>query len=266
MVSRTISRKFGTFLLDTTNGINVEKWDSQLMRRARYKQAVRANASIRTQDAYDGHMVSLKGQVFGTDTGVIDANLSGLLAAVTSGEDDLQLFDDRELRCALDGKVTYKLVKQTAGLVYQIQMKFRSRFPTWRATAQSSSVETKSGVGPFTLMPGAAGGDAGSFPVIRIENTGTSFTDRFITLTNTASLHQFQLVGISLNAGQSVYIDMEEGRVGDGLATAVRPFAVSGVFFPLRASGANNIQVEHTIGAGASLKFTTTWWPRYWTG
>lgn len=265
MAARTEDKRFGAFKLDDTNGINLDSWNNRLIRRIGFSPMLKGDGSIRTMDGFDGHEIRLAGQVFGTDTGDVDTKLGNLLDHLSDNEDNLRLFDDREILASLAGAVNYKLRPNTGGLVYDWSAKFRSRFPTWRATSESSDVENESGSGPFSITLGAGGGDANSPPVFKIENTGSSFSDKFILLTHTNTLKQFQLIGISMNAGQILYVDMEEGRVGDGLATAVRPFAVAGVFFDLRPSSANDIQVVHTIGSGASLKFTTTWFARYWS-
>ncbi len=260
---RAEDREFGGFQLDTTNSIVIEKFGSRTLKSTQFRPMVKGNGSINLRDNLVGTEVNMAGKVWGVDTDAANTNLAALLEALVDGEQALKFYSDRELVCRVTGNIKHDMVKGTAGQAYAWSAKFRARFPYWQATSDSSFNSTETGTGPHDISVGTAGGDAESFPVLTIKNLGSAFSDEFITLTHTGSLRQLQLVGISLNQNQSVIIEMNEGRVGDGLSRAVNPYAISGQFFALRASSSNNIELATTIGVGTNLKLTWDWRAKY---
>lgn len=268
MGARTEQRRFGTFdLTNTTNKVTVERWSNQVLHKATFKDRLKGDGGIATRDTLRGHQVELAGKVTGVDTDDVSVRLDALVAALANGEDWLSLYDDRRLRCRLDGNVKYAMVPGSAGMVYVWSARFRSRFPFWEsATLSTESFSSLAGAGPHTLtLSAAAGGTAPVFPVLTLTNSGSSFTNKVLTFTNTSSVEQLQLLGIDMSSNQQAVMDMREGRLGDGISTALTPVAIDGQWFAFSAGAVPVLEFAHNVGAGASFAVKVDFYPQFWT-
>jgi len=63
---------------------------------------------------------------------------------------------------------------------------------------------------------------------------------------------------------QSITLDMKEGRIGDGISTAITPQAIDGTFFEFSSGSAFVLELAHNIGAGVDLGITVTHRAAYW--
>lgn len=264
MVARTQDRRFGTFILtDAANGVTVESWKNRLLTKTAFKDRVRGDGAIATMQRYTGQEVTFGGKVTGLDTGITATNLDGLLAALTAGEDWLQFYDDRRIRARLTGSVKYDPVPGNPS-IYQFSAKMRSRWPTWERPTAINDQFTPTGAGPHTLNLTADVGSAPVFPLITI-GSAVSFSTETLTLTNLSTLEQFQLGGLSMNASQSIIIDMREGWLGDGAVTSIHPYYGGGKAFALSPGAATNLELAHTVGATADWTIDVDWFPAFWT-
>lgn len=265
MAARTEQRRFGSFALDPTNGIILTTWRTRALHSAKFADRIAADGAVALTDRFRGQRVDIGGNVMGSDTGDARDKLEALISALMNGEQNLRLYSDRQLQCRLLSDVRHDLVNGSAGLVYAFSASFRSRLPWWEGTTTTSGTTAVSGAGPHGIAVASPGASAPTFPTIKIQNTGPAFTDEVITLTNTNTAEQVQLLGLSMNAGQSVWLDMLEGWLGDGSsATPVSPFAIDGTFWALQANAATNIEIAHTVGASAAWSVTVSYTPAFW--
>ena len=268
MVARTEDRKFGAFSLDDTNGITIEAITAKSLAKVSFKERLRVDGANVSRDSRPGLTISMKGKLAGTDTGVTATRLDAFLNALNNGEDYFQIYDDRRLQCRLAKTIQYQMVKGTAGLVYKWSAQFRSRASVWESPTTVTTAFTATGsAGPHTLTGPSVGGSAPCWPTITITNAHASIgvSDKILTLTNTNNLKQLQLIGLSLNVNQSIVLDMKEGRIGDGLVTAVTPQAIDGTFFEFPDGAAFVLELAHNIGAGVNLGISVSHRAAYWT-
>jgi len=261
MANRTEDRQFGSFALDSTNGIVLSSWQNRQLRDTRFTPRLRGAGSQVIEDRLTGCQVVLAGTVIGSDTGNVRDRLDGLIQALSQGEQYLQLYDDRRLLCRLDGDVRYSL--EALGRAYAFQARFTSRWPTWEDPSPVNEQFSRSGAGPHILTTASIVGSAPTWPVITIQ-THVPLTAANVLLTDTGTLQQLHLVGLNLFDEQAVILDMFEGFLGDGVASAVTPQAIEGSFFPLSPGAVAVLELSHDIGAGADWTIDVDYVPRYW--
>jgi len=264
MAARTKERKFGTFLLDITNGISVSKWSSRLDHQTRLKSRAATDGSVLTSDRYTGLRFDFKGMVVGSDTGDAATKLGNLMSALTQGEQALRLYSDREVLARLQGPVRYSLAPSGTGTIYNVSAGFVSRLPYWRAVTGVTNQFIPTGAGPHVVATSNPAGDAPTWPTIKITNNGLAFNDKVLTLTNLSSSEQIQLIGVSLGSGDHILVDMAEGFIGDGSNVPIFPFAVDGLFWTISAGAATSIELAHNVGAGASWLIDVAFRASYW--
>ena len=263
MASRTESRKFGTFELDGTNGINIARWRNRVLKEAKFSPRLRGEGSIVGRDTLTGHQVNIAGNVVAVDTGALRDRVDDLVLNLANGEQFLQFYSDRRLSCRLDGPVKYDV--GPLGLSVSWSARFRSRWPWWEDPTPVNDQYTPTGVGPHTLTSAAViAGTAPAFPVITIQ-TAFGFTSANLILTNTATMEQVQLRGLSMNNGQAIILNMREGFLGDGVASSITPRGNEGTYFSLSAGATSTIEVSHNVGSGASWTIDVDYVPQYWT-
>lgn len=266
MAARTEDRKFGSFALTDTNAIAIQSWRMETKRRTRFRPKQAGDGSILAGSQLEGFTVRLSGLVTGTDTEDLTDNFDALQEALHSGYDWLRLYNDRQLLCRLDGGISHEFVAGSGAGVIQWAARLRSERPYWEATSNTTeSLNNQTGAGPFSwTFSAAVGGDAVTYPIFTI-TAQVGFTDKWLTIVNDADLRPFQLLGLSLNAGQSIVVDMEKQRIGDGLDTAITPQSVAGRFFPLAGATTPSLTIEHSVGASADFDFSCTYRARHWT-
>lgn len=261
MANRTELRKFGTYALDSTNGVVLKSWENRQLRDTDFSPRLRGGGSIVTEDRLTGSQVSLSGVVIGVDTGAVRDRIDGLIEALSQGEDYLQIYTDRRILCRLDGPVRYDF--GGLGRAYEWQARLTSRWPTWEDPTPQTNQFTPTGAGPHDLTTASIVGSAPAWPVITLQ-TNFSFQDRNVIITNTGTLQQLQLIGLSLNDGQAAIIDMREGFFGDGVASALLPFAIEGDWFSLSPGAVADLEIAHNVGSGADWTIDVDYRPQYW--
>jgi hypothetical protein len=263
MAARTEDRKFGTFALTAAaNGVSINTWRGRLLHDTDFHPRQKADGSIAGKDRFTGYEIALGGEIGGADTGLLKTNVDAFLQAITSGEEYLSLFNDRRLLCRLaadwgfDHYVGHNVLKWSAT--------FRSRFPHWESTTQSSVIVTPTGAGPHNVSLGANAATAPTYPKVKITNNGATFSDKQFTLTNAGTGVQIQVAGLGMGAGDVITCDMKEGQLGDGTATVITPFSIDSVWWWLSPGASTTMEFAHNVGSGASWDVTTTWYDAHW--
>lgn len=264
MAARTESRKFGTFTLtESANGIHLERWSNTDQIKLNSTSRHSGTGSLRQSRKEDGVLIRLSGGITGTDTGDLATNVDAFRTAFYNGPDYLQLYSDRRILCELAKDLRLDLVKGPEGRAWRFQADLMALATTWEGVTPFSDDNSESGAGPYTLTLTTDTGDADAYPTITIEDTGSGWSDKELTLTNNNTSRQFKMAALSLQSGDSIVIDMLEGTIGDGAGTPVTPGVISGAPFPLTPGVSNVILVEHTIGAGASMDINVSWRPQF---
>lgn len=262
MAARTEQRRFGSYDLTDANGITLEQWPSRLSLDVETRPRVQGDGSVLVQRRAVGQQFQVAGVVTGADTGVVRDRLDALYAALYSGEDFLQLYSDRRVRCALHDFRHER--RSGAPHVVDWSATFIARWPLWESPTVTQSTSSISGAGPNQIVLPSNSGTAPTWPLIRVTNTaGGSIGPIVLSVASINSTRTIQFGGLSLLSGQQIVVDMREGRIGDGVGTPVRPAFIDGRFWPL-AAGVNTIEVAHNIGAGASLDVVVSWYPAFW--
>lgn len=261
-MARTEDRKFGAFGLTAANGISIESLQGSVTRKTSFDERVRGEGGLVTEDRATGHQVEMSGAVVGTDAEEAAARLDAFLAALHQGEDWLQVWDDRRLRCRLSGEVSWQLVRGTGGSVYRWDCKMRSRWPYWEGTATTVDNSTPTGAGPHNLVVTDVGGNGPVPPTITITSLFT-FDNKVLTLTAVSTLERLQLIGLSMNSGQAIVVDMRGQRLGDGLSASVTPRSIEGQFWSLPGGTAHVVEFAHNVGASASWTVAISHVPRW---
>ncbi len=226
---------------------------------------MKGDGAIPISDRWEGREVALGGKLFGADNGLTRDLLDALTVALVNGDDWLSLYDDRRLRCRMSGDLRHKIVPHTGGKVIAWSARMRSRLPWWESPTSITDLFTPSGAGPNTLVTTSTGGSAPVAPIITIENTGAAITNKNIRITSVADLKQLQLNGLSLATGESISIDMKEGRIGNAMTSSlILPWSIDGSFFSLSAGVVATLELHHNVGAGAAWNVTVKWEPLFW--
>lgn len=263
MAARTELRKFGTFGLDNTNGIVVARWQNRLLKESKFSPRLLGEGTIVGRDRLLGQQINVSGTVLGSDTEALRDNVDGLVQGLTNGEQYLQFYTDRRLSCRLDGPVKYDLGPLGASSSWSAR--FRSKSPWWEDPTPVNDQFTPTGSGPHVITTAASiGGTGPAFPVITIA-TSTGFTAKNLLITNTATLEQLHLLGLSMNSGQAIILHMREGFLGDGVASSVTPKLIEGKWFSLSPGATATLEIAHNVGAGASWTIDVDYLPQFWT-
>ena len=264
MAARTLQQRFGSFVLGAVNGITVEQWPSRIQLQADTQPRVQGDGSVLVRRRAIGQQFSIAGGIIGVDTGEIRDRIDALYSALVASEDYLSLYADRRVRCALSD-FRYERPPGTPTAA-KWSATFLARWPYWESPTVVQSTHTAlTGVGPFTIALASNSGTAPTWPIIRITNkAAVSIGPIVLSVSSVISTKTLQLGGLSLISGQQVFVDMREGRVGDGIGTPARPSFLDGTFWSL-ANGVNTIELAHNIGASASLELVATWYPAFWT-
>jgi len=258
----TIGYKFGSFDLDSTNGITLESVAPTIVKRARYKTSISGKGANIQSDRRDGIRVAVKGSVLGSDDEDARTKSDALFAALTNGEQALRLWTDREILCRVERDFKTKFVKGSTMSVVEFSATFRSTRPWWRSTTVLSDSWTVSG-SPQQKLLTADTGNAPTYPTISITNNGTTFTDKYIWLTNLSTEQQLGLQGVSIGSGETLTIDFDAGRLGTGSTQDQRPSQVDGEFFSLSAGVANTLELVTDV-TSPSFGVAISWYPSHW--
>ncbi len=266
MAARTELRRFGSYdLTPASNGVVVENWSTRIIHKAKYGGRLVDDGSVIQRDRYEGQQVNLSGHLIGDDSGDLKTKKDDFVYNMTNGEKGLQLYSDRKLTCRISSSIDFEHIPGTSGAMERWSLSLRSRTPYWEAASATTDSFSRSGAGPWGVQVDNTAAEAPTFPIIKLTNTGAAFTDSLITLTNTTSRRQHQILGISMNVGQYLYIDMREGRLGDGSTlTPITPQALDGVWFYLEPKATNDIEIAHGIGSSAGFDIDVIRSESYW--
>lgn len=263
MAARTEQRRFGSYDLTEANGITLEQWPSRLTLEVEVRPRVQGDGSVLVRRRAVGQQFQVSGVVSGADTGVVRDRLDALYGALYSGEDFLQLYSDRRVRCSLQDFRSAR--RSGAPHVVDWAATFVARWPHWESSAVVQSTTAIAGAGPTLIVLPSNSGTAPTWPVVRVTNTAVvGHSAIMLSVSSVNSTKTIQVGGLSLLSGQQIVIDMLEGRIGDGIGTPARPAFLDGSFWPLTA-GVNSVEVAHNIGGAASFDVVVSWYPAFWT-
>jgi len=260
MASLTRDRKFGTFNLDSTNNIVLTSQSDKQLRRTEYRPKLSGDGSLFSRAQGVGRRVTLQGIVYGTDEGERRTNQDALMAALVNGEQDLYIYNDRFLPCKLEKEVTFTPRRGAKGSSANFAATFRSRFEHWRGATVQDIFSITSSPDQKTLTSNP--GEAASPLKIELSNDGAAFDDKTIMLTNLSAGKTLVLHGISLSAFQTLTIDFQDGRLGDGSFQTPVVAAVGGEWWKAVAGVANILEVVTNIST-PNLGFTSKIFPAY---
>src|SRR6188474_491156 len=106
----TLARKFGSFLLDDTNGITVARVSEPLLVETDVQPRVKGNAATLLQQRFEGREIGLSGSIRGTRD-EIRTRADALLAALSNGEQVLQLYSDRGILAFMESQLDLEWVE-----------------------------------------------------------------------------------------------------------------------------------------------------------
>lgn len=263
MVARTLQRQFGSFALDTTNGVTLTEWPSRLQIDSTMRPRVAGRGAVRTRLLESSLQFQLAGVVAGSDTGTVRDRSDALAQALRSGENWLQLYADRRIRCHLSDLQVRE--RSGAPQVRDFTATLVARWPYFESPTLVQSSHSLSGAGPHVVALAGNTGSAETWPTVRLTNLGAAVGPIVLSVATVTSTQVIQLGGLSLASGGQILIDMREGRLGDAVGTPTRPAFVDGSFWALPAGIASTIEVAHNIGASASLSLVVSWYPAHHT-
>lgn len=243
------------------NGVTIDVIDPELVHRAGFKPKRQGSGSLRTRDQVEGVRVRLVGLVSGTDRDDFRVKWSAFQSALLSGEQLLRVYDDREISASLDGAIKRSFPTGTRR-VANFACKFRSRFIAWDSTTTLSDNFTLTTAAQQQLLP-ADTGDAEPWPTITITENGSGFTAKQLIFSNLSLGMQLSLQGLAMVTGETLTIDMNDGRLSDGSYSSPRPTSTEADHWPLSPGVANTIEVSTDI-ASPNLAINVSWNPRFW--
>ena len=183
----------------------------------------------------------------------------------------IQIADDRYLDVYCEpGPI--EPVTGGAGLAARWSATFTSKSPYWRSSS-SDTESAQNTASTVTVSPSPSNaGQSPAQPSFTIVNGGASdYTGITVTFRNATTSEEFRLFQFDLAAGDTLYVDSEEGQVyvaatagGAPSASSGAPKRVDGLFWDL-VNGSNTVTVEHNFGVPGSpdITFNVTWHSRY---
>lgn len=256
----TLQQKFGSFdLTPAANGVVVASWSDKVIVDAEFDSRARGAGSSLLRQRFSGRTIRLSGTVIGPDKDTMRSRLGSLLAALANGEQVLQLYNDRGIECVLESDVDYDA---SDGLVaWTWSASLRSRWPTWQKLTATTDSFTWNTATQLHLLP-ANGGNADAFPVVQITENGPGFTGKQLTLWN-ASVNLFlSFEGVAMNPGQTLTIDMREGRLFDGLSAPIDTLGPSGNWWPVNPGAQQTVELRTNV-ASPNFSVLFTWQDQY---
>ena len=260
MASLIRDRKFGTFALDSTNGIVLSSQTDKQLRRTEYRPKISGDGSLFSRAQGVGRRIAFSGIVYGTDEGERRDRQDAMMAALVNGEQNLYVYTDRFIPCKLEKEVTFTPRPGSKGKAASFALTFRSRFEHWRGTTVQDifSITSSPSQKTLTLNPG----DSDSTLKIELSNDGAAFDDKTLILTNLSVGKTLVLHGISMSSLQTLTIDFQDGRLGDGSFQSPVVAAIAGQWWKAAAGVANILEIVTNIST-PNLGFTTKIFPAY---
>lgn len=263
-MTRTLAPKFGSFTLDSSNGISIASWQDTAERKTSWGASPqKGGKAIFLKEENLGRKVVLEGTIVGDTEDELATRIENLLSALQTGEDYLQLYSDRKLLCHVDGNIELRFPK--VGTYYRkFKITFKSRDPYWVGTTTIDGNTTISGssLGTFTLTSNTGTADTW-FESFSIKNTGTAFQDQTLTITNGSTYAQLQIIGLSMSQNQIIYLDFWEGQIHDGSYGIIQPVAVIGEWWEIGANTAPTIELHFTQTMNFEIVYH--YYPRYYS-
>ena len=258
--------KFGSFTLDTSNGITVARWDEKEVRKDLYQGARRqGDRGIYLRSEEQGRQVNLEGVIKGSSESDLRSKVDSFLAALHTGEDWLQLYSDRKLLAKLYGPVSLVVGPPSDSYARRWRASFRSRDPYWCAASETVQTFTLSGSSPQTQLLTASAGVAPTwFHYFGITENGSGFNNKDLVITNASTGAQLQIIGLTMSAGQLAVLNFWDGELTDGSTTAIQPTAVIGEWWELPGGSASTLEVAFT-GSSMNFSFTLKWYDRFFS-
>lgn len=256
---------FGTFDLTKSNGIAIAQFDDTIIRKTVFEDRLKRDGSQFIREKLSGRIVRITGNVAGSSDSDTRGKLDDLLNAVFEGEDYLYLWSTRKLLCRVSEDSNFQWRPAATGAIVDFRIVFRSREPYWLYYQENTDNLSFSGASPDQETTSNVSSEAPTwFHSFTITNNGSAFTDKYMVLNNVTNGGQLTIEGISMDAGQSIVIDFVEGEITLGSSTIGVFKSQSGEFWELSGGGvANEIEIEHNIGAGMSLGVVAKWYDRY---
>ena len=264
----TEQKRYGTLdLTMAVNGILVTAWDDTPLYTVEHEDRVDGKGAIKSRDAISGRRIDLAGDVTGGgNVDTVRANLDRFLAAFRTRDDYFTLFTDRRILCGLS-ELSYSYPKgmQLARATWSLSLV--STRPTWEATSASTGLIQVAAAGStVTASMPANAGVAPAYPQITITNQGTSFSGQQVRIINQSTQAEFTIDGLELNNGQSIVVDMDARRLGDGISVPTMPSGISGEYWELSPGSTQTLLVVLSAPmAGGTLDFDVSFRAQYWS-
>lgn len=251
-MANEITIKFGSFALDSTNNISIGKISIKESKPVITTPIPKTDGSIAETVKRNSILITVEGDISGTEYDNLRTNLDALKAALQNGLQEFITDDDRYIKAQLkDFDFTYDAMRTFA----KWTATFIAHYPYWQAETATTDTRTPtSGVG-YTLtnngnasarvkieITAPAGGIVDN---IQIENTtlgltlkyrGTLAAGKVLEIDNRYDTDDFQV----LNDGNDDIANFE----GD---------------FIIRTPGNNTIEYTGTAGASVKIYWKNTW-------
>jgi len=240
-----LARAFGGFALDPTNVINVTQLSQTPLVDADFEGKQQGDGALFLQSMIAGREIKLAGGLYGSDADAARLKLDALAAALNNGEQYLTLTTDRRILCRCTA-FDYEPVESLPLSGFAWTAKLRSRWATFEKTAVTTDTFTWNASPQFQALA-ANTGAADTWPRIVLTELGPGFTGAQLILINASTDMQLSLQGVAMNSGQSISIDMREGRINDGLSAEITVLGVEGSFFPFGPGAGPTLELQTNI-------------------
>jgi len=246
----SIQLKFGTFLLDKTNGVTISDFQPKSDSRIPEYVIPRMDGAYMDESKLEPISVSMNGLLKGSSISDARTKFDALMAAINGGKQDLYYFDDRYLKDCQKESFGYHLEEGLS--IYTFKLTFKGGVPFWVSTSESDDEEVVSS-SPHSYII-AMGGNAYVKPMIIIAaDQGSEVSN--IQLENVTTEELLAYTG-TIAIGDELVIDCEELTVDNDGEDDRGNF--SGDF--LRLIGGNN-SIKYT---GEDCTITFEWRDRWY--
>ena len=160
----SIQLKFGTFLLDKTNGVTISDFQPKSDSRIPEYVIPRMDGAYMDESKLEPISVSMNGLLKGSSISDARTKFDALMAAINGGKQDLYYFDDRYLKDCQKESFGYHLEEGLS--IYTFKLTFKGGVPFWVSTSESDDEEVVSS-SPHSYII-AMGGNAYVKPMIII--------------------------------------------------------------------------------------------------
>ncbi|MFQ5471617.1 MAG: hypothetical protein ACE5FA_01860 [Dehalococcoidia bacterium] len=261
MATLTAQPRFGSFDLAAANGITIESWSETAPNKAELHPRLYGDGSIHARTRREGRRIRLRGAVYGTDEGDRRDKEDALTQALVNGQQLLRLWSDRAILCRLERDLKWQVAAPRL-LARRWEAVMRSEWESWEGALVTDGPWNYSSATQKRTLP-AHSGTAPTYPTILLDNQGAAFTASL--LITTMAGRQLSLQGFSMNNLQTLLIDMQRGRLGDGTSSAPRIASLEGEFWAIDASTTATLELASDIST-PNIDVTVQFNHRYWSG